>query len=730
MIQLRLFEDPSQQSARPLIQMCKASSRCTAYSRHVFAILLLSCLGSASQSTLVVNLASNTGAISYGASGWLYGQAEDGIPTDNMMAPLKPQVSAQKPPDGQQHPAGDAMHVAPSYKRANGKEIQMYLQDIYPDWPYNDPGIEDYVQKVEIIVRKAVDDPNHALFSYVPFNEPDNNWYGYSGASFQRFLSDWKRVYRVIRAIDPKAKIVGPNYYNYRHDTYRNFLVFARDNNVLPDELSWHELQDNFFPGWYDRYDDYRNLETSLGISPIPIVINEYARSKDDLAVPGKMIQWITRFENSKVQACLAYWVPSGTLSDLVSRTWTNRATGAWWLYKWYAGMTGHTVSLTPPDLYGFGLQGIAALDSSKKQARIIFGGVGSEVDVKIQGFDKTSSFGNSVHVTVWSVASSGLEPSKGPVFEQEADYAPSNGQISVTVPQAVESTAYYIIVTPATSMGSVKQANHYEAEYADLSGSAVIAYGKGTGYTGTSFVGGYRATGNAATEFAVTAPEDGYYDLTLRYATGSPASGKHHRVGLTLNGSQQADLELSATADSNSWNSQKKKFFLAGGINLFSFKALADGSSDGLQIDNIDLTSSIGSVASYEVENPANTLAGTAKLFTDAAFGLTLATEIGGGSANFLQFNGVSAPASGNYIMVVTYTNSEQGHAGQIERYSEISVNGGAPKRVYFRNTFDESVFRTNVVDVELNGGPNTIRFSNPQGLAPDIAKIQIAGP
>ena len=698
--------------------------------RAIFVSLLLCGVSSASDSSLVVDLSSNTGAISYGASGWLYGQAEDGIPTDSMMSPLKPQVAAQKPPDGLQHPAGDALHIAPSFKRAGGKEVEIYIQDIYPDWPYNDLGIDDYVKKVQAVVRRAVQDPNHELFSYVPFNEPDNNWYGYSGAPFQRLLSDWKTVYQAIRAIDPKAKIIGPNYYNYRRETYRNFMTFARDNHMLPDEVSWHELQDNSFPGWYDRYDDYRNLETSLGIAHLPIVINEYTRSNGDLAIPGKMVPWITRFENSKVLACLAYWVPSGTLSDLVARTWPNRATGAWWLFKWYGGITGHTVTVTPPDLYGFGLQGLAAMDESKKQARIIFGGAAGKVNVTVKGLDKTPILGSSVHVTVWSVASSGTEPSQGPAFEQEADYPAANGEITVAVPKAVESSAYYLIVTPATSLGGVNRENHshYEAEYADLSGTAAIAYGKATGYSGTSFVEGYSATGDAATEFAVTAQEDGYHELTLHYAAAALPTAKHNRVGVVLNGSPRGDIELPATADS--WATQTKKFFLAGGINLFRFTALADGSSNGLKIDSIDLAPATGETTSYEAANPGNTLAGTAKLFTDSATGLGLATKIGAGEANFLQFNGVAAPADGNYKMVVTYSNSEKGHMGQVERYAEISVNGGPAKKVYFRNTFDESVFRTNVVDVELKSGVNAIRFSNPQGFAPDINKILIASP
>jgi hypothetical protein len=77
---------------------------------------------------------------------------------------------------------------------------------------------------------------------------------------------------------------------------------------------------------------------------------------------------------------------------------------------------------------------------------------------------------------------------------------------------------------------------------------------------------------------------------------------------------------------------------------------------------------------------------------------------------------------------MIVTYTNSEMGHSGPVERYADISANGQASKRAYFRNTFDKSIFRTNVIDVDLTAGANSIRSSNPESYAPDIQKIQIA--
>jgi hypothetical protein len=76
---------------------------------------------------LIVDLAAKTGALKYGAAGFLYGLGKDSIPGVNTMAPLKPQVAAQKPENGMQHPNGDALNVAGAYRAAGGKEIEIYI---------------------------------------------------------------------------------------------------------------------------------------------------------------------------------------------------------------------------------------------------------------------------------------------------------------------------------------------------------------------------------------------------------------------------------------------------------------------------------------------------------------------------------------------------------------------------------------------------------------------------
>ncbi|WP_158850311.1 carbohydrate-binding protein [Saccharothrix deserti] len=693
----------------------------------------------AAPSQFVVDLAANTGALRYGATGFLYGLGDEGIPNETMLAALNPQVTAQKAPDGLQHPNGDALKIAPMFKRAGGREIQIYMQDIYKNWPYENLGIADYLSKVDTMVRKVVADPNRTSYVYVPFNEPDGIWY--QNDLRGRFLADWKTVYQRIRSIDPGARIAGPGFSSYRSADLRAFMTYARDNGVLPDVVAWHELGNDFFTDWDNHFNDYRGIETSLGVSARPISINEYGRFSGDLGVPGNLVQFVSKFEASKVDGCLAYWTTAGGLNDLVTRN--NQATGAWWLYKWYGELTGNTVAVTPPSSTG-SLQGVAALDSAKKQARLVFGGNNPasgtyDTDVIVRGLASASYLGSRVHASVWGVDSSGLNPSAGPYLVREGDYTVSGGQLTIPLTGLKGTSAYHVVITPDKDLSTVGSASRYEAEYARLAGSARVTYGTNTGYSGTYFTEGYGASANASTRFVVTAPTDGYYNLGLRYSAG-PYSGApaNRSIRLKLNGADLTDVALPGTADWNTWNTATTKVFLTAGINRVDVNAYATDDRDAINVDYLDVTAATGTVTAYQAEAGGNTLGGTAVVVSDsAASGGRYVGWIGAGAANTLRFNNVTAPAAGRYRMVVTYANGELGEGADnynsniVDRYSDISVNGGTAKRSYFRNTLGWSNYRTTVVDVDLAAGANAITFANgSSGYVPNIDLIQIAAP
>ncbi|MFC4070011.1 carbohydrate-binding protein [Actinoplanes subglobosus] len=696
------------------------------------ASLLTALPAQAVPSQITFDLATSTGPLRYGATGFLYGLGDEGIPNETMLAALKPQVTAQKAPDGLQHPNGDALRIAPMFKRAGGREIQIYMQDVYAQWPYENLGINDYLAKVETQVRKVIADPYRSSYVYVPFNEPDQIWYG---GNLNGLLADWKTVYQRIRSIDPSARIAGPGFAAYRSADLRTFLTYARDNNVLPDVMAWHELGDDFYSSWHLHYADYRAIETSLGISPRPITINEYARINGDLGVPGNLVQYVAKFENSKVDGCLAYWTTAGGLNDLVTRN--NQATGGWWLYKWYGDMTGNTVAVTPP-APGGSLQGLGAVDAARKQARIILGGnnpASGTYDTNVVVRGVPSYLGTTVHATVWGVDTTGTNPSSGPYVVKEGDFSATNGQLTLPLTGLRGASAYHIILTPDQDL-TAAVTNRYEAEYAAIGGTARITYGSNTGYSGTYFTEGYGASSTASTKFVVTAPSDGYYNLSLRYSAGPYTGAPTARsIRLRVNGSDLTDVALPGTANWNTWNTVTTKVYLPAGISRVEYNAYASDDRDAVNLDYLDVAATSGTVTGYEAESSANTRGGAAVVTADsAASGGSHVGWIGAGSANTLRFNGVTAPAAGRYRLVVTYANAEVvgDHAYNnniVDRYAEISVNGGTAKKHYFRNTLAWNTYRTTVVDVDLAAGANTITFGNASsGYAPNIDRIQIA--
>lgn len=275
-------------------------------------------------------------------------------------------------------------------------------------------------------------------------------------------------------------------------------------------------------------------------------------------------------------------------------------------------------------------------------------------------------------------------------------------------------------------------------SEYADLSGTAKVTYNSNTGYSGTYFSEGYGATSNASTNFVVTAANNGYYDVTIRYSagpyTGAPAN---RSVRMMLNGNLLQDVALPGTANWNTWNSVTVKTFLTAGINRIALQAYTSDDIDAANFDYIDVAPATGTITGYEAEVSGNTLGGTAVTTSNAAAsGGKYVGYIGMGSANTLRFNNISVPAAGTYRMVVTYANGELGagasnyNSNIVDRSADISVNGGTAKKVYFRNTLGWSNYRTTVVDVTLQVGSNTITFSNSSAYAPDIDKIDIAAP
>ncbi|WP_330285698.1 CBM35 domain-containing protein [Streptomyces sp. NBC_00576] len=559
---------------------------------------------------VTVDLAASEGPVTLGANGTLYGLSDDGVPSDAMLAPLKITSISQKPEGGAQHPNGDALTVSKSFFRNGGGEINVMMQDIYAKWPYEDLGIEDYLPKVDKIVKEVAADPNSEHFVYIPFNEPDQIWYNL-GTSNQaqyevnrdRFLKDWKTVYQRIRAIDPDARIAGPNESGYHPRLLTDFLAFAKRENVLPQVMTWHELDSSSLKNFQGNYDNYRSIERQLGIAPLKINIDEYANRRD-LSVPGQLAQWVSMFERNKVYANQAYWDAAGNLDGNVVRS--NIPNGGWWFFRWYAGLTGNTVQVTPPQANTIDtLQGLASYDKKRRQAQVLLGGSAGDADVVVQNVSR-SAFGRTVTATVAEAAWSGYEGQHATprVLARTKVKVAADGTVTVPLRGLHKMSAYRIVLTPGgsgtPSAVSVPWSASYEAEDAAITDGQV--YTQGT----VSNANGYAASGtkdvgslNQATskvDFTVDVPAAGTYDLAILYGnqSGTPATQK-----LSIDG--QAPLTVSYPSTEN-WTYRAKKDVtvdLPAGKHVLT---LAKGDTE-VTLDRIDLTARTSAVpsASYE---------------------------------------------------------------------------------------------------------------------------------
>lgn len=476
-----------------------------------------------------VNLGADTGAVYGGADGALYGLSQNGVPSADLLTPLHIRTIAQGPPGAAQHPTGHADQVVRTFVGSGGKQLLVYLQDYYSAWPYQNVGISAYESTVDTIAAQIVASPYRSHYVYVPFNEPDNIWYSLP-ADITTFESDWATIYHRIKADDPSAVIAGPNTAGYNTTTMTDFLTYAKANGVLPDILTWHELQPASLQNFPTHVANVRALESSLGISPRQIDIDEYG-DRRDLSDPGQLVQWISMFENAKVDADMAFWDIADDYSDTTVET--AKPNGSWWLFDWYGQLTGDTVAVTPPSPDSIDtLQGVAALDTSKKQARVIIGGTSSPTNVVLSNIP-SSVFGGSVHVSVQSTSWSGYDGSAyTPRDIAEGTYTVSNGSITVPVSTTDPMAAYQLIITPSVApvetVAATTWTASYEAENAALTDATVYSQGSQSNYNGYATSGGEDVgsidNADSRVVFTVNVPYSGTYRLSVFYGNQTEA--------------------------------------------------------------------------------------------------------------------------------------------------------------------------------------------------------------
>ncbi|MEV8064834.1 hypothetical protein AB0P32_01595 [Streptomyces sp. NPDC085995] len=481
--------------------------------------------------TLTVNVGAVVRPVTHVGAGGLYGVDTGAKPPLDRIYPLHMNTFTQPPPGTQQlgngatEPCCDALEVAGKVTSA-GAQQYVRLPDIFSKCCYNWVSWADWESKVATMVRARVNAGSTTnIAGYEIWNEPDLNWTNSTGGNAGTFLDMWTRTYGDIRAVDAATPIVGPGAAVYNHTWMYDFMLNAKNTGTLPAVAVWHELQDFSYQNIQAHVEDFRSIETSLGLSHRPVSINEYG-STGQVDQPSIAVHYMAALERAGVHdAERAYWYEAGTLNGLLH---DGKPTASYWAYKWYGDQSGNIVETVPQSW----LDGVASYDRSRKQVNVVFGGDSGTNTVKVTGL---GALGSQVKVVLSRTENTGRTTDQdAPVTVSTTTYTVgSDGSISVPVSDMDAVKAYQLLVTPASGAPTWQQT--YEAENANAVNANRFSSSAASngGYVG-QIDGKTDMRDDSFVDFLVDVPSARTYTMTVKYAN---ATGATATQGLAYNG-------------------------------------------------------------------------------------------------------------------------------------------------------------------------------------------------
>lgn len=127
------------------------------------------------------------------------------------------------------------------------------------------------------------------------------------------------------------------------------------ETGAIPDIYSWHQIG-----SWEREPDrtipDFNAMREQYGLPERPIDVNEYA--SPDEQHPANTAWFLGQLERHDIRGLRANWGGGAGLhdfmGDLVFYDGEYHANGDWYVYKYYAGMTGERVATTGSSDYLF----------------------------------------------------------------------------------------------------------------------------------------------------------------------------------------------------------------------------------------------------------------------------------------------------------------------------------------------------------------------------------------
>ncbi len=535
----------------------------------ITVIMLIESLPLAWVPVLTVDAENRGDEISNYATGFLYGLAEPGVPSEAMTESLDISSVSQKVIGGLQHPTGDIDRIADQLESCDYRVV--YLQDAFDTWYYcydeimemRKNGTYDWKEFLEKRYLPIVEEKVKLLSEkeyaddivYCIFNECDNAvWFGnyvngechYDDIGKANFYEAWKITYDLVKSINPDAKIGGPGFCDYVTEKMEGFIEFVTENDCVPEIMIYHELGFWCSVEWPKHVEDYRRIEKKAGLPELPIIVTEYG-AMEECGNPAAMVRYIVSMEKTNTYGNMAFWRLANNLNDTCADD--NSPNSNWWLYRKYAEMEGETLAVSTSALnsdslfdhdWWYHYTGLASLTPDGKEINVICNGSDNKKAVKIKNLDSTN-MGKTVDVTVECVYFTGLSGIVNkPYTVRKYTTKISGDSLNINIPGTDTDTVYFISVKEhMEDTEAVRNTNlpvRYEFEDGKLLGKA-YTYDSAYATTGEvkGMCGGFEKDGDGI-RITVTAKESGKYRFDIIYGKHNDGKDKNGRDNAIAN--------------------------------------------------------------------------------------------------------------------------------------------------------------------------------------------------
>ena len=280
-------------------------------------------------------------------SGWLHSLDVD-TPLASELEPLHPRRVRVKP---------DAAIRSAARAKKMSITVQMVVSDAWGyhadgDWPGDGDEWGNWEKHVTLWARRAK--RMDIIYEWDLWNEPDVAMFW--GRSPAQYREAWARGVLALRHELPQALIVGPSTADNTPAKILDFLRQAQVRGVLPDIVSWHELNDQTRYSIEDRIEEVRHGMRAMGLPVLPIQINEYL-VRERSRIPAEALQAWIQLERAGVDGVKSCWPdldPGVDESTSLQITGLLAAEGRrrplWWLYRAYGEAAGLAQMIGPQD--------------------------------------------------------------------------------------------------------------------------------------------------------------------------------------------------------------------------------------------------------------------------------------------------------------------------------------------------------------------------------------------